>query len=67
MPSWRTSTWVYLAAVVATVVAEVIYATSDDPTTQSHQGNALAYLIILTVVFAIYRGLTRGRRSASST
>lgn len=61
MRNVRTSTWIYAIVVVAALGAETIYAVNDE---SDLQGRALAYLIIATVIFAVYRGLTRGRRRA---
>ena len=58
---WRTSTWLYLLGVVGAIVAETVSATSDDAHTQELQGNALAALVFLTIVFFLYRRLTRDR------
>lgn len=58
---WRTSTWLYLLGVVGAIIAETASATSDDPHTQELQGNALAALVFLTIVFVLYRRLTRDR------
>jgi hypothetical protein len=54
---------VFVVLVIAALVAEVVYATSDDPQTSSLQGNALGVLVVLTVVFAAYRGLTANKYS----
>jgi hypothetical protein len=58
MKRWRTSTRVYVLLVVAALAAETIYAVNDNTNLQGH---ALAWLIIATVIFGIYRGLTRHR------
>jgi hypothetical protein len=58
MTRWRRSTRLYVLLVAAALVAETIYAVNDYADLQGH---ALAWLIVATVIFAIYRGLTRGR------
>ena len=65
MARWRTSTWVFVVLALGAVVGEVIYATSSNPTTQEHQGAAIAWLIAAGVIFAFYRAVTRERRGPS--
>ena len=54
MAAWRTSTWIWLACTAAAIVGEVIYAVQDD----GMQGRALSALIVVSIGFAVYRGLT---------
>lgn len=59
MATWRTSTWVWLACVVAAIAGEVIYAAQDN----GMQGRALSVLIVVSIVLAFYRGVTRRERA----
>lgn len=59
MGNWRASTWACLVVVAGASLAEAPYATNDngaDP-----QAAGFAVLAIVTMVFAVYRLVTRGK------
>lgn len=51
----------FVVFVITAIVFEIHYQTSDNPFDQDHRGQALGILLIGTLVFLAYRGLTRGR------
>lgn len=63
MWNWRTSTWVWIFAAIAAFVAEFIYATNENYS--DLQGHALALLIVVSVILAVYRGVTVDKHGAS--